>query len=149
MDNDETQQQQHFLFDDFFVDDADEGVVHIVTIRGRAVPITCKRDVTLADQEAAEQAAVRRHLTPDGRLVVDGVENGVLAVEILFRTIKRWPFVYGPKHPHAGKPVPITRENIRRMVADGAEALATSIAKGRTAKQEEADGPFAPNSDEA
>lgn len=133
-----------FLFDDFFVDDADEGVVHEVTIRGRKVPITCKRDVTLADKEAAEQAAVRRHLDPTGRVVVDGIDSGVLAVELLVRCVKKWPFTFKD-----GKSVPITRENIRRMIADGAEALAQSIVEVVQAKQKEADGPFAGASDAA
>jgi hypothetical protein len=138
-----------FLFDDFFVDDADAGVVHNVVIRGRVVPITTKRDVTLADKEAAEQAAVKRHLDPTGRVVVDGIDGGALAVEVLVRCIKSWPFTFGPNHPQAGKPVPITRDNIRRMVSDAAEALAQSIVSVTQAKQKEADGPFEAASDAA
>jgi hypothetical protein len=133
-----------FLFDDFFVDDADAGVVHNVVIRGRVVPITTKRDVTLADKEAAEQAAVKRHLDPTGRVVVDGIDGGALAVEVLVRCIKSWPFTFKD-----GKPVPITRDNIRRMVADAAEALAQSIVSVTQAKQKEADGPFEAASDAA
>lgn len=136
--------QQPFLFDDFFVDEADEGVVHEVLIRGRKVPITCKRDITLEDKEAAEQAAVKRHLDPTGRVVVDGIDGGVLAVEILVRCVKKWPFTFKD-----GRPVPITRENIRRMVASAAEALATSIVGTLEAKQQEADGPFDAASDAA
>jgi hypothetical protein len=137
-------EEQTFLFDDFFVDEADPGVVHTVTIRGREVPITCSRGISLADKEAATQASVKRHVAPNGKIVVDGIDDTALAVELLMRCIKSWPFTYKD-----GSTVPINRRNIRMLLSDACDALALAIIGVGAAKEAEADGPFAPPSEEA
>lgn len=81
-----------FLVDDFFVDDADAGVEIRPVLRGRVVPMTVKRGLNLRDREAAKAAAIKSHLAPNGQLVVDGIDEAVLNIEVLFRAIKAWPF---------------------------------------------------------
>lgn len=110
-----------FLFDDFFASDNDPGVVIGVTIKGRRVPITIKRGLSVTERTAAEQKAVRKHTDPSGRLVFDGVDEAVLVEELLVAAIKDWPFKNSD-----GSAVPVTRENIRRMLG-GAEEIASAI----------------------
>lgn len=126
-----------FLFDDFFVDEADPGVEHTLHLRGRAVPIQVKRGISLADREAATQAAVARHVDEQGRVVIDGMDDAKLSTGLLARLIKSWPFTRAD-----GTPVEVTPENVGRLIAEGADQLLLAIKGAQAAREAEADGPF-------
>lgn len=115
-------EQEVFYADEFFLDDADEGVEVKVHIRGRDVPIMLKRGLTLDDTMAAQAAAVKKTLTPDGKVLFEGMDEGRLVREMLFRSINKWPFV----DRVTGEPLPITRENVGRMLG-GADKLMEAI----------------------
>lgn len=115
---------EQFFADEFFLDESDPGIKVTVRMRGRDVPIFLKRGLTLDDQMAAEAAALDKRLTPDGRVVVAGLNEKALVEEMLVRCIKSWPFV----DRATGQKLPITKENIRRMLG-GADALAEAIKK--------------------
>lgn len=134
-----------FLFDDFFVSESDPGVRHVLLLRGRAVPFTMKRGLTLRDKEEASSAAMQRHFDAEsGRLIIDGLDDAVLTAELLVRGIKSWPFTY-----HDGSPVPITRETVMSLLGEAADQLVKALQGGIEAKEREADGPFVPASDAA
>ena len=127
-----------YYFDEFFVSDSDPGVTYQVPIKGRLVPIVCKRGMSLRDKEEAQSAAIQRHIdTETGRLVIDGIDDIKMDIEILSRTIKSWPFVY-----RDGSPVPITPETISAFLSEGVDRLIGFIAKGNAAQEAEVTGPF-------
>ncbi len=112
---------EQFLFDDFFVsqDESDPGERVEVEINGRQVPVYLKRGLSFADREAAKSQAVQTRIKPNGQVEIVRLDEGVFAVELLFRCLKSWPFTY-----RSGKRVEISRENIRAMLAEGADVLA-------------------------
>lgn len=116
-------EQQQFFFDEFFADESDAGVVVPVTIRGKQVPITFKRGLTVEDKSRAQQAAVQKRLTADGRLVYDGVDESKAVELMLLAAIKDWPFTY-----RDGRKVPVSVENIRNLLG-GADEMADIIQK--------------------
>lgn len=126
-----------FLFDDFFVPDSDPGIEVPIVLQGRPVPFVLKRGITLKDKEEATAAAMTRHFTEEGKLVVDGLDDQKLTAELLTRCIKSWPFVHKD-----GSPVPVTAENIMAMVGDAGEKLVTLLMAGLSAKEVHANGPF-------
>lgn len=133
--------ENEFLFDDFFGSATDPGIVVEIKIRGRQVPITLSRGLTLADQMACQAAALKKRLV-NGQIVMDGLDEGILVEEMLVRSIKAWPFTFKD-----GTSVPVTRENIRQMLG-GADDIAEAIKKLST-EGEAALAPFAPASDAA
>lgn len=115
--------EQPFYADEFFLDESDPGVEVKVKMRGRIVPIFLKRGLTLEDEMAAQTAALKKRVTPDGKIVVEGIDEKALVEEMLFRCIKSWPFI-----TRQGAKLPISRENIRKMLG-GADELAEAIKK--------------------
>lgn len=134
-----------FLFDDFFVSDADPGVQHTLHLKGRDVPFTFKRGINLRDKEEATAAAMTRHFDEEsGKLIIDGLDDSKLTAELLVRSIKSWPFTFKD-----GTPVPITREHVMSLIGDAGEQLVRALQGGIAAKEAEADGPFETASDVA
>lgn len=120
---------EQFLFDDFFVPEDDAGVEETVTIRGREIPIRIKKGLSLKDREEAKSKAVKTHLDPKGALQFDGFDEGAFNIELLARCIKSWPFTYGEGHPKAGQQVPVSREMVAQLRADGADAFQELITR--------------------
>lgn len=108
-----------FLFDDFFSSEDDPGIEATIHVKGRDIPVRVKADLSLQDTQQAEQLAVKKRITPEGKLVVDGVDEALLTAEVLARTIKSWPFTF-----RDGSPVPVTRENVLKFCAEGGAKLA-------------------------
>lgn len=130
--------QEQFFADEFFLDEEDPGVKVTVKMRGRDVPIYLKRGLTLEDEMAAQATALKKTITPDGKVIVQGLDETALVEEMLVRCIKSWPFT----DRKTGKSFPITRENIRKMLG-GADELAAAIKK-LNQEGEAALAPFAP-----
>lgn len=111
-------QQTPFYFDEFFGSD-DEGIEVTLTLRGRVVPLRIKKGLTLREKAQAESIAIKRHLDPKtGRIVVDSVDEAAAAEELVARMILSWPFV-----TRDGSPVPVTRENVSKMLGGLAELM--------------------------
>lgn len=118
------QVQETFYVDEFFATDEDPGVTVPVKIKGRIVPITFKSGLTIEDKAKAQSKAIKRRVTGDGRLVVDEVNESEAAIYMLATAIKKWPF----EDRNTGAPLPITVENIRKMLG-GADEMAEIIQK--------------------
>jgi len=131
-----------FFFDDFFVGSDDPGVEIKPVLRGRVVPMRITRGLSLDDREAAKAMAVRQHLNPQGQMVLDGIDEKVLNVEVLARALKSWPFT------RDGQPVPITRQTITALGGDCCDAIMAEMAKLLSAA-EDAHAPFENPSDAA
>jgi hypothetical protein len=131
-----------FLYDDFFSTEDDPGVVVPIKIKGKTVPITLRRGLSVAERAAAETACVKRSVGPNGQMVVSGIDESKLVEEVLLLSILDWPFT-----TKDGEKVPVTRENIRRL-RGGAEQIAKAL---QTIEEqgEQALAPFEPASDEA
>lgn len=134
--------QQDFLFDDFFATDEQKTVTIHVAILGRQVPITVKAGIPVDDRLAAQRAAVKRVVKPNGESVVTSVDEAEATLELLLRCIVSWPF-----KTKEGKPVPVTKENIRKLLG-GMDALAEAIKKIDEQGVDALD-PFGSPSDEA
>lgn len=130
-----------FYFDDFFASDEDPGVTVPVKIRGRMVPITFKRGLTIEDKAKAQAAAVKMTISADGKPVFGGIDNAAAVTQMLAVSIKSWPFTN-----RDGSPVPVTIENIKKLLG-GADEMADVIAK-IDAEGAEALVPFVAPSDE-
>lgn len=114
---------QQFFYDDFFASDTDPGVTVYVKMRGREVPIVLRRGLTLADKNACQTMALKKHMGPNGQVVYDGIDESVMVEEMIVRSILSWPF-----QMRDGTPVPVTRESVRRMLG-GTDQLAELIKK--------------------
>lgn len=134
-------EELEFNFDDFFVtqDPKQSGTVVQVDLEDvngntRTVPITIKRGLSFGDQEAAKQNAVKKRIKPNGEVEILDINEDIFAVEIVARAVKDWPFKYSD-----GKKVPVTRENVKFLLAGGVATLATllinKISAGKGAKQ--------------
>ncbi len=124
------------LFDDFFVSDADPGVGISVEFQGRTFPFTIRRGITVAQKEAITQAAVARHFDPEqGKVMVDGLSEGKMEVGIVSAYLLKWPSAK-----------PITLESVGALDSALLEAIFLKIQDSRTAREEEANGPFVPSS---
>lgn len=130
-----------FYFDEFFGSDA-EGVEVTLTIRGRKVPVRIRRGLTLREKVEAQAKAVKRHVTPDGRPVIDSIDEAAIAEELAFKLLLSWPFV-----TRDGAPVPITRENVAALLG-GLDDL-IELSRRMEALGEKALVPFDSKSDEA
>jgi hypothetical protein len=130
-----------FLVDDFFVSASDPGVELSVEFKGRVVPLRVRRSITLGAKEAAMQGAIQRHVTDEGRVVVDGMDDAKLTAGVLHAYLVAWPFSSAD-----GTPLPVTLENIERLDSNFLEAALTVLRNKQTAREEQADGPFAPAS---
>jgi hypothetical protein len=117
-------QDETFFVDEFFATDEDPGVTVGVKIKGRLVPITFKSGLTVEDKAKAQAKAIKRRVTGDGRLVVDEINESEAAIYMLAVSIKDWPFT----ERATGKKLPITVENIRKMLG-GADEMAEVIQK--------------------
>lgn len=114
-------EQEEFLADDFFVDEEDAGVELIVNLAGRHVPLMVKRGLSFADISYAKQQATKMRFKPDGTPEVYAFDEAVMNVEILFRALKSWPF------KRNGKPLPLTRENIKALRAENIEPIVKAL----------------------
>jgi hypothetical protein len=120
----EEEDQNNFLFDDFFVPEDDPG--HKVEVkvkdrngRMRVVPIFLKRGMSLSDRESAKAKAVQTRINPkNGQLEMTGVDEGVFQMEILMRAIVSWPF-----KDKYGQAIEVTRKNINLCLPDMADIL--------------------------
>lgn len=135
-----------FAFDDFFVDDSDGGVDETVTLTDkngneRAVTLKVKRGLSLGDYSAAQSRATKTHISPKGELVVDGIDQSVFAIELLYLVIKAWPFT----RPD-GNRVPVSREHLRNMYAASSAGLQPLVEKLMHNRKEEL-APFVKPSD--
>lgn len=112
-----------FLFDDFFVPADDPGIEDSVTVRGQVIPMHVAKGLSLRDVQEANAKAVRTRVDPaTGNVEIVGVDQVVFAVEILVRAIKSWPFTMSD-----GTAVPVTRENLYALRADGLSAFKSII----------------------
>ncbi|GHO45193.1 hypothetical protein [Ktedonospora formicarum] len=129
---------EQFLFDDFFVaqDASDEGELIEVEINDRLVPVYIKRGLSFEDKAAAKAVGVKQRVKPNGEVEIVSMDEAAFAVELLYRCIVSWPFVYS-----SGRKVPVSRENIRLMLSEGAEAVAQVLLQ-RINKKREAKQPF-------
>lgn len=118
------QSQETFYVDEFFATEDDPGVKVTVKIKGRMVPITFKSGLTVEEKAKAQAKALKRHVTPDGRLVIDEVNESEAAIYMLAVAIKDWPFT----DRATGQKLPITVENIRKLMG-GADEMAAIIQK--------------------
>jgi hypothetical protein len=119
-----------FLFDDFFASDDDQGIEATVRVKGRDIPLRIKTDLSLQDQQEVEQLAIKKRVTPDGKIVVDGVDEALLVAETLARTIKSWPFTY-----RDGSPVPVNPANVLKFCAEGGSQLGTLLKSLKDARE--------------
>ena len=122
----ETPEEEQFFADEFFLLEDDPGITVQVKMRGRVVPITLKRGLTLEDEMAAQAAALNKQVV-NGRVVIGSLNEAALVEEMLIRSIKDWPFI----DRKTGQKFPITKENVRRMLG-GADELAEAIKKLNT-----------------
>lgn len=141
--------EETFAFDDFFVDNSDGGVEETVEMMDkngnvRKVTLTIKRGVSLGDYSAAQSRATKTHISPKGELVVDGMDQAELAVELLARVIQSWPFT----RPD-GSRVPVTRDYIRAMYVTSATGLQPLVQKLVASNRKDELGPFENQSGEA
>lgn len=115
-------ENETFFFDEFFADES--GVEVWLPIRGRKVPLRIKRGLTLAEKLKAQSKAVKRHVDPaTGRVVIDEINEAGGLEEVILAMLVSWPFTY-----RDGSPVPITRENINKLLG-GMDALAELVQK--------------------
>jgi hypothetical protein len=136
-DLEDTQEAAAFYFDEAFIDESDPGVPVEVEIKGRKAVIHLTRGVSLHDKLAAKKQAVRHRIRPDGSVEIQNIDEEIFAVELLARSVKSWPFVFRGSN----RPVPVTRENIKKMLSDVSEQL-QAIVLNMTQKQEESLVPF-------
>ena len=114
--------EETFLADDFFADENEAGIELIVKLKGRDVPFMIKRGLSFADINYAKQQATKTRFKPDGSPEVYAFDEGILNVEILFRSLKSWPFV-----DRAKKPYPLTRDNIKNLLAENVEPIVKAL----------------------
>ncbi|GHO55527.1 hypothetical protein [Ktedonobacter robiniae] len=131
-------ENEQFLFEDFFVaqDATDEGDRIEVEINDRLVPLRLKRGLSFEDKAAAKAVGVKQKVKPNGEVEIVEMDEAAFAVELLYRCIVSWPFVYS-----SGRKVPVSRENIRIMLSEGAEAVAQVVLQ-RINKRREIKQPF-------
>ena len=106
-----------FLYDDFFLtESATEDLT--VTLKGRPVTFKVKQYLSLGDRQAAYSAATKYKVGSNGKLELAKLDEMAMAVELLARLIVSWPFRFSD-----GSPVPITVENIKKLVVDPSSDL--------------------------
>lgn len=132
--NEPEQEQESFLFDEFFESEEDKGVELPIRIAGRIVPIRIKRGLSNADRAAAEMAAIKRQPLPNGGFKMLGLDEQRLADEMVVRGIVSWPF-----KNKDGSMVPITRETVAKLKG-GSEAILQAL----TSFDAEGEKAFAP-----
>lgn len=100
-----------FFFDEFFGSE-DNGVEIHLPIRGREVPLRIRRGLTLKEKVEAQAVAVKRKIDPStGKITIDRIDEAAAAEEIAFKMLLSWPFI-----TRDGAPVPITRENVGKLL---------------------------------
>lgn len=128
--------EELFLYDDFFSDPSARGTQVQVDHRGKTLEFRIKKSLTLAEKQAATEAAVEFSIDKNGTPRIGKMDQAEYTKAILLAGLKYWPFEYAP-----GKPVPINGETIARLDATLAEKVSLLIL-GQQEKQEEALGPF-------
>src|SRR5271166_6347297 len=99
-----------FLFDDFFVSDEDPGIEIVIHVKGREIPLHI-RPLSTSDQVAVQAASVSKRFTPDGKVVIDKIDEAKANSMLIAKSIVSWPFVN-----RDGSPVPVTAENCGRLL---------------------------------
>jgi hypothetical protein len=125
---------EQFFYDEFFLDDEDEGIPEEITINGKKITLHFKRNMTLEDSAAAQSKSIKTKVGRDGKVEIAEVNEEEFIIQILSRMIKSWPFTY-----RNNKPVPITPATIRKMYAEGGEQLAQVVQKYLKVRQENSD----------
>ncbi len=122
---DEELEEQGYFFDDFFVPEDDLGHSIDVVVKDKyghtrkVGPFFIKRGLSLGDREAAKAKAVQTRVNPkNGQLEVIGFDEGLFQLEVLVKAVKSWPF-----KDKNNKATEITRQNLRMLQADIADAL--------------------------
>lgn len=123
-----------FEFSDFFVSDADPGVIESVNLvdnsgNPHTIELTVKRNISFGDIQAARSAATKTHITPAGQQSVDGFDDMLFAIHLLANVIKKWPFTRN------GVMVPVTVEYVTKLNARNSDAfsiLATKLTSAST-----------------
>jgi hypothetical protein len=129
---------QIYDYDEFFIPAKDPGVEIQVPIHGRSVPIKVRRGLTLGDVKGAQSKAVIQKKNLKGEIEIAGVDEEVFTTELLFNAIVSWPFKknLGTKEDPDWRDVPVTKENVRAILADGAAYIQNFlVGKMQEAKQ--------------
>lgn len=117
-----------FLFDDFFVSDDDPGIEVTVSVRGRDIPLRI-RPLSVSDQVEVQAQALVKRVSPEGQIVVDRLDESKANSLLLAKSIVSWPFTYGPNHPQAGQPVPVTPENCAKLLGEAGQRITQALGK--------------------
>ena len=137
------EENQSFLFDEYFSDEKDRGIEVQIAWKGRNLPFRIKRSLTLKEKQRANDAAIKIELDKNGKPRLTSQDQSAFTTEVLLVGLKFWPFEY-----HAGKPVPINRETVSKMDSGLAEEIAARIL-GAIEVDEKALDPFEKKSDAA
>lgn len=136
-------EQQAFLYDDFFVSEEDPGIEVVLTVRGRDIPLRVASGISLGDQQEVQAMGVKKHFDfKTKQVVVDEVDESLITFELMRRYIKSWPFTFAD-----GSPVPVNRKNIARLGADAAAQLQEVINVQERIRKDAVNGPFVATSD--
>jgi hypothetical protein len=120
---------QVFYFDDFVVGEDDPGVEVPVEIRGQVIPIRFHRGLTIEDREAAKNAGITRRVRPEGTIELLSIREDIIQLENVTRAIKSWPFT-----DREGKPIPVTKQNVKALGAEALDALFFAYQKVSTGR---------------
>jgi hypothetical protein len=131
-----------FLFDDFFLADDAPGIEVTLRAKGRDIPLRV-RPLSVTDQVEVQAQALVKHVTPDGQITIDRLDEAKASSLLLARSIVSWPFTFKD-----GSPVPVTPENCARMLGEVGKQL-TQALDGLTKEKAEVLPPFANSSDAA
>lgn len=134
---------EEVLYDDYFTDENDPGVVAVVEHLGKKLKFRVKKSLTLSEKQLASSAAVSFSLDKDGNPTITKMDQAAYTSQVVLAGVKSWPFKY-----RSGEPVPINRLTVSRMDGTLAEKVAAVILGQREAQQKALD-PFAPKSDVA
>lgn len=128
------------LWDDFAV--SPEAVIYrTIQIRGQHLRFGFARGITLADRQKCSDIGVRKHVNSQGQMVIDAIDEAATTQAILSKVLKEWPF-----QDAAGKPIPLTPENIAKLGADVNDLLLREF-NFLTAARQNALAPFETPSD--
>ena len=101
------------LYDDYFTEPGDKGVEVAVEHKGKLLKFRVKKSLTLAEKQAASDAAITISLDKEGTPTLQRMDQAAYTAAVLLGGLKWWPFEYSK-----GNPVPINAKTIARL--DGA-----------------------------
>lgn len=130
--------EEKFLFDDFFVSEASQGVETHILVRGRQVPIRI-RPLSTSDEISAQAGAVTKRMGPDGKVVIDSIDEALGNSLLMSKAIVSWPFTNSD-----GSPVPITPENCSKILGEAGTQITALI--GELSGQKASLDPFVSSS---